>query len=798
MSTRLIPCAVLALAGSLFAGQVCDLAFTACPSQLPKGPIAVPMDVIALDAHIPYCQESGKVASSTTPSIMFVIDNSGSMRQTDPQHARYTVVNTLLDSIHAANPATRVGLAIFAGRLSFDSRDPGYFRTMFPGDNTQHDAFVPLTPLDSIFGDGKRAVDTMKALLKTDADGNLIYQTTRAKERTPTGGGGGGGNGGTDITLGFQAALEAMKSSPSPKEAQFIIFLSDGEPRVTDDIRIPLADLYEAGTNTPTTFTVFFDPNSTTPPATLTTMTNNIRANGYSAANPNSNIWTINLPASELQSLLQKSVLSKILTVPASGKSVTVGIAGGMTQTTTVKADTSHFLVEKRMPINAGTTQINFNYAHTFMDTTKHPPVARDTQFAYSLTLQRVPGATLPGYVTASCREQPALGLYADGTALTEVTAEQSRLEARLTPPATGMTCAGCTVEVKPSGSADKETLPLAPAGTAYSGSFSREENATPVPGDGKLQHVGTDSLVLIWVDPENPLNVVRSAFPYRTMLPQIELYAGGKKLDTVTAANPSLEIRLTLPSGEVCNACPVQVSLVKGIDKETVTMTGGASPYKGTFTREVSLTPAPGDGKLSHPVEDSIVLFYQDPLNPAQQVRRAYLYIDFQNILGIQPHNAVARTPATQVSVDGKQWVISEAPGLVVQPTSGGGACCRMISTPLNSANPDSARMVGIIIEASREFTLNLKVYSTLGDFVNSVEFKVPRAEFLKLTPVPGKEARYLRLLWNGLAKDGARAGTGAYIIHTSITLMPLPGLVESGSTSNTVRRVGILRTPG
>src|SRR5687767_3187984 len=104
MGLRFVSAALLILAGSNQAGQVCDLTFNACPSQLPKGTLNVPLEVISLNSLIPYCQEVGKISSTVPPSIMFVIDNSGSMESTDPTHARYTVVTTLLDSIYAAIP----------------------------------------------------------------------------------------------------------------------------------------------------------------------------------------------------------------------------------------------------------------------------------------------------------------------------------------------------------------------------------------------------------------------------------------------------------------------------------------------------------------------------------------------------------------------------------------------------------------------------------------------------------------------------------------------------------------------
>jgi hypothetical protein len=69
--------------------------------------------------------------------------------------------------------------------------------------------------------------------------------------------------------------------------------------------------------------------------------------------------------------------------------------------------------------------------------------------------------------------------------------------------------------------------------------------------------------------------------------------------------------------------------------------------------------------------------------------------------------------------------------------------------------------------------------------------------SEFSKLTPVAGKETRYMRLLWNGRTRDGSRAGNGVYIFKTAITLLPGPGVAKTLVSATTSRRIGILRSP-
>ena len=162
--------------GICAAGHVCNLTFNDCPGKYTAGTIAIPNDVIWLDPKIPFCSEPVQITpSGPPPSIVFIIDNSGSMDENDPEAARFSVVSSLLEHIATVAPSAEVGLVIFTRRLAFDHRENSYFKTAFPGDTTQHDSFVPLTPLNKIFTGGVNGLDTLKALLKHDERGNLTY-----------------------------------------------------------------------------------------------------------------------------------------------------------------------------------------------------------------------------------------------------------------------------------------------------------------------------------------------------------------------------------------------------------------------------------------------------------------------------------------------------------------------------------------------------------------------------------------------------------------------------------------------
>jgi hypothetical protein len=921
MNRRLFASTPLLFLGLLQAAQVCDLTLTACPKQLPTGTLTVPMDVISLDARIPSCKETGVITATVKPSIVFIIDNSGSMsmgnyddaQETDPEEARFSVVSTLLDDINKSNPGTEVGMVFFSRRLQLDHRDNPVFQTAFPGDTSQHDSYMPLTALNKKYANGRTGLDTLRSLLMHDTDGNMTYATKRLASRgtndnsiltDPIAPGRENIRRGTDITLGFEAAKLAIKTSTSPVDNQFFIFLSDGDAGSVDSGRTNLINNYQQGTGVPTTFTVFFSRNNTVP-AGIRTMTTNIQTNKYSNSNPLSANYSVGVPATQLQTLLQNNVLNRILTVATTGKAVEVAITGGAKQSTTTRGtDSTSFLVSTRMPLNAGLTEIKFNYTHSFTDTTVNPAAIRDTLISYAINVQRGNTTTLPSNVTKTCRDQADLALLSGGQALTVVTANQANLEVRVTP-TTGQSCANCTVKLSPSASADLETLPLAPQGSYFAGNFVRIESITPVVGDGKLQHKSSDSLVLVWANPENPLDVVRRSFPYQGILPVLSLFSGdkeltavtadqgllevrltlasgetcvscqvqilastsadrenvtlagaaspfrgtfthevginpvagdgkfwhspsdsiilvyvnpltqqtirrayaytdilptlslfhnGKELDTVTAEHGTLEIHLTLPSGLKCNACQVQVLPSGSPDRENVAMSGAASPYRGSFAREVGLSPVLGDGKLHHLANDSIVLLYVNPVSQ-QKVRRSYLYIDFKNEIGLIPHNTVAHAPQNEDLTNGSQWIIADAPNLKVEIIGKSGTCCEIRSVSTDPKSPDFLHYIGQKVEASREFSVEMAIFTNVGQFVNKVAFTVTRPEFIKLTAVVGKETRYLRLLWKGFSLVGSRAGTGAYILRTTVTLLPVPGLTASTKTTTDYVRMGLIR---
>lgn len=518
LSIGLLAAAILAAA--THGQKVCNLALQVCPKTLADaaagGTLDVPTDAIWLDPKLPFCTEQVQVQTSTSalpPSIVFIIDNSGSMNTRDGQEYRFSHTIRLLDSIATIEPATKVGIVVFSRRLSFDERENSLFDRAFPGDSTQFDSYIPLTALNADVG-GRTGLDTLKALLAHDRSGDLRHATRLPATRVSS-------NGwsttstrdGTDISLGFQAAKQALVGDKNPKTNQFFIFLSDGEPSGLDIGRENLEWEWVKGDNVPTTFTVFFSPISTAPDS-ITKMNANIRANGYSATNPKSNLWAINLAGAQLIDLLLDNVLNPIFAnTPATPVSAT--LTSGTVTAQNVSKDGTGFIFPERIPLGPNQTSVKLNYTYTYRDSGKN----LTRSFEYDLAIRRVPGSSLPAGATTVCKDVGDIELQHEGKKISIVTADHAKLDVKLMLP-DGESCADCKVEVKPvpkpnRPALDIENVSLAGSGTTYAGSFQRETISTTPIADGRLTHLPGDSIVITWVNPANPLHVMRRAFPY-------------------------------------------------------------------------------------------------------------------------------------------------------------------------------------------------------------------------------------------------------------------------------------------
>jgi len=694
--TPLAACGAGLLLAAAFASAdtFCDLVVTACPKDFAGKVITVPKNTVALSARMPICKEtvSIPVPEVKPPDIVFIIDNSTSMSSggggfggaggSDPNEERFKQAILMIDSLFARVPQAHVAITAFSRRLQFDDRDPHWLKPAFPG-SADHDAYVPLTRLDTVFANGVRGIDTLKAMLKYSDNGDMLYTTQQPPTRTG-GGGAGGGNirNGTDITLGFQSAVEALKASTTNKDAQFFIFISDGEPSTVDDSRQAMINDFKLGVGAPTTFTIFFGNDQSEGFAATTEMTNNIKVNGYSTKNPQSAIWNTTDPGANLQTLLQ-GLVKDVITVPAPTSAQTATITKGTQTLSSNQLVDSNFVFQKRLSLETDLTSFTFNVLYSYTDNSVAPPTTKTETFTYPLTVQRSGQAVPPGATTV-CHEGPIVELTANNKVIPTVTADNNPVGIRITQ-AAGQTCAGCTANLSSVQGSDRLTVPLTPAANISTGSFNRTASADAIPTDAILQHYAiNDSIVVVLVNPEIPLETVRQAFAYK----------------------------------------------------------------------------------------------------------------DVSTVLDVGYHNEVALTDGSDQSLPpGTQFLLAGAPNLQTVSVGGMTNCCASSGGDFSGSGADSSRYVGIILSATREFSAEFRIFDNLGTLVNETKFQLPKAEYLKLPYDPVTKTRKVRFLWNGLTKDGAKVGTGAYILLGKLDLAIEPGVAEDRVSTRITRRIGVIR---
>ena len=394
---------IMLMSGVLFAVDRCDLTFTGCPETFNGDTIVVPDNVVKISSLVHACKASQTIHIGGTGgnvSILFVIDNSGSMKTnpgTDRTGARFTVTKDLLDSIIKVQPQAEVGLIVFRENLYFDTNTTEFYTKYFKTlptllDSQPSQAYLPFLGLSQSYGGltGKDIIDSI-LVTQTVGTGNQAYTDllyTPAYTRHNNGGE-------TNINGAFIGAQAAFANAKNPKDQQYIIFLSDGAPAGTTQAGHP-NDYFStpAGVaNVPTTFTVFFTTNNQAPPV-LTTMTDNIKINGYSASNPKSALWNLQTSYSALMSLLMQNVISTIL---LSGNPTKMTLNN---KTSTIYIDSSFFFTDS-FPLTNALTSISMGITYRYVNPLTN--ILSDTIVQINFNIQKSAGAPLPPGVSEIC-----------------------------------------------------------------------------------------------------------------------------------------------------------------------------------------------------------------------------------------------------------------------------------------------------------------------------------------------------------------------------------------------------------
>jgi hypothetical protein len=157
-----------------------------------------------------------------------------------------------------------------------------------------------------------------------------------------------------------------------------------------------------------------------------------------------------------------------------------------------------------------------------------------------------------------------------------------------------------------------------------------------------------------------------------------------------------------------------------------------------------------------------------------------------------VGPQNDYARSRFAPPSFE-PQFLLVAPPGLQPSPME---ATDLWRTLPGPMSPEDSLRYLGLTVEASRAFTVDLRIFSNLGAFVNKLTFTVNQAEFQKLGKGAKGGTRLLKVLWDSRSRNGALVNTGAYVIKTTVTLVKIPGIAEDETVRTDYRRVGVLRS--
>ncbi|HEX2959697.1 MAG TPA: Calx-beta domain-containing protein [Chitinispirillaceae bacterium] len=305
----------------LIADKICSFKLENCPENFNGKTVYVPENVTSISPDFKVCIPVATISNEATPpSIMFIIDHSNSMMGSnglDKDGSRFLVTQALIDTLNKQLPQAEVGLVIFYDKLFFNADDDSLFQKMPDTYTTPQDltnqAYIPLMQLNKKQKNGMTGIEYLKYILQTKkivssvGRGDTVWSTDLAYQ--PTGYERGGG---THINVAFDAALDAMKMASYTKENQYIIFFSDGEANRSTGT-VP-TDQYSEGTGVPTTFTVYFTSNRNgNAPQILQTMTSNIKTNNYSAANPASQLWTIQTNYSTLMDLVMENIFNPLI-----------------------------------------------------------------------------------------------------------------------------------------------------------------------------------------------------------------------------------------------------------------------------------------------------------------------------------------------------------------------------------------------------------------------------------------------------------------------------------------------------
>lgn len=519
-------CAVFVSTG--FTEEVSKFFVKRRPEDLNGTTLTMPQKVVAMSEYIKVSNSFDSIMGETLPvSLFFVIDNSTSMEGsfgTDQNGTRFTVLSSLLDTIFAKSPKTEIGMVVFRKTAYFwDQDDQNKFGvkiyspvpTKFvPTDCVSyHSAYCNLLTLNKSYNT-MTGYQILKEILKTNTTSQgttLAYIPGNTQIINDTYG--------TNISLAFDCAKEALSKSIYPKAKQFNIFISDGEANIPDN-DAALKFFYVKGEATPTTFTIFFTNNNEAL-ANLNTMTTNIQTNNFSITNPKSDIWPLKTSEDSLKALISKNILpniiiSQITFVP---ETLAVSVSGG--QMSSSQFDGNGFLFKKLFPLTGQSTPFDQSITYGIIKKDSLNPNGvwvKDTTHKINFTVDLQSGSPLPDSVILKSWDRKIEFFY-NGSQITQANELMDKIEVRFTMSKVDTIYGYTNVKLVLSntvGFIDKETISLSQQGNVHNASFSRT-CLGGISGDNVLNHQTVDTLIATFSNPDLPLDVLTERLPYRS-----------------------------------------------------------------------------------------------------------------------------------------------------------------------------------------------------------------------------------------------------------------------------------------
>ncbi|MBD3319939.1 MAG: VWA domain-containing protein [Chitinivibrionales bacterium] len=527
MNAVIVAAGLLAGISQSRGGEVCHIKIDSCHWTYDGQRIFVPASGVAIDPEIHVCipEVSERGTAKVSSSVMFLIDNSGSMSQYDPSGERYEVTLEILEEIYQEAPQTRVGIAVFGDRLVWDHRDDEIFEPITSDlftSNGWNDSYFPITPLEETMSNGKTGLENIQDILVHEyaGTGSILNTTTRPRERTMGcyAGDCNDRRGGTDITLATMAAKDAFGkdtinySSDYSRQRQFIILISDGEHSNVNEEMEPYQTQYVAGENLPTTFIIYLKPE----PMNLISMMYNVRDNDYNPnnePNKNSQLWSMSgADHDRLYDIMKEEIFTQVFKAQVSPLSASIG--GTVSQTVAGSA----FDFDNPNPLSPETTDVSLSFEY-LIDDTAGVIGEGDTVISSDFKIIRNSSITswnLPSGISKVCYTRDITMSY-DGSEITSsnpAKSEMSSLDLELD--LEDFTSSGTvTAWVLNSSGTDSVSVALEFTGGVYKGSFSQEITDSPNTGDNVLQHSTSDNIVVKWSNPDIPLDSVSKTFSF-------------------------------------------------------------------------------------------------------------------------------------------------------------------------------------------------------------------------------------------------------------------------------------------